>query len=51
MSAAYGPIRCDRCGNPIRGKVKTVPVFSDSGARPDVKMHDNPLACAPRGRR
>ncbi|MEU3426580.1 hypothetical protein [Streptomyces gardneri] len=51
MSAVYGAILCDRCGEPIKGEVKKVPVFSASGARPDMQVHANALACAPRRRR
>jgi hypothetical protein len=45
MSSQYGPIYCDRCGRPITGQVKKVPVFSTSGARPDATVHANAMAC------
>ncbi|MFI8422862.1 hypothetical protein [Streptomyces sp. NPDC085460] len=45
MSYAYGPTYCDRCAQPIVGRVKTIPRFSDSGARPDATVHADPLAC------
>lgn len=45
MSYAYGPVYCDRCAQPINGRVKTIPRHSSSGARPNATVHADPLAC------
>ncbi|MER7908328.1 hypothetical protein [Streptomyces sp. NPDC096068] len=45
MTAQYGARHCDNCGHPITGRVRTVPTFSTSGARPDATYHADQTEC------
>ncbi|MFF7851945.1 hypothetical protein ACFZDF_30800 [Streptomyces sp. NPDC007910] len=45
MTAQYGPPICDLCSHPILSRVRTVPTFSTSGARPDATYHADKSEC------
>ncbi|MFE9736525.1 hypothetical protein [Streptomyces sp. NPDC006477] len=45
MTTQYQAPICDRCSQPITGRVQRVPSFSTSGARPDATYHAEAWAC------